>query len=205
MAALLLAAAASPGRERQRIQREKVMKSCVSGFAVSCVAAIGFASHAIAAEYEIGSAQTLHGMEIAAVYLQPVEMEPAGMMRKASESDIHLEADIHAVAGNTNGFGEGTWVPYLTIGYELTKAGGEKIAGEFMPMVASDGPHYGDNVKLSGPGTYKLRFTIHPPSHNKHAHFGRHTDRETGVGEWFESFSIDYEFVFAGTGKKGAY
>ena len=35
-------------------------------------------SHAL--EYPIGTPQHLHGMEIAAVYLQPVEMEPAGMM-----------------------------------------------------------------------------------------------------------------------------
>lgn len=181
------------------------MKFCASILAASILAAAGFASHAAAAEYEIGSAKTVAGMEIAAVYLQPVEMEPPDMMRAAKDSDIHLEADIHAVTGNKNGFEDGNWIPYLSISYELTKAGSEKIAGEFMPMVASDGPHYGDNVKLSGPGTYKLRFTIHPPSHNKHAHFGRHTDRETGVGEWFEPITVDYEFVFAGTGKKGAY
>jgi len=39
-------------------------------------------------------------MEIAAVYLQPIEMEPEGMMRKVSESDIHIKADIHALANN---------------------------------------------------------------------------------------------------------
>lgn len=173
--------------------------------AASWIAIIAFAFPGQAGEYEIGNAQTVHGMEIAAVYLQPVEMEPAGMMRGASESDVHLEADIHATADNKNGFADGSWIPYLSIGYELTKVGGGAIAGEFMPMVASDGPHYGDNVKLLGPGAYKLRFTVRPPSHAAHAHFGRHVDRETGVGEWFEPFSVEYEFVFAGTGKKGAY
>jgi uncharacterized protein involved in high-affinity Fe2+ transport len=127
------------------------------------------------------------------------------MMRAAKESDVHLEADIHAVSGNTNGFEAGAWIPYLSIGYELTKEGGETTTGEFMPMVASDGPHYGDNVKLSGPGKYKLRFTIRPPGQSPHSHFGRHTDRETGVGAWFETLTADYEFVYAGTGKKGAY
>ena len=73
-------------------------------------------------------------------------------------------------------------------------------------MVADDGPHYGDNVKLLGPGTYKLRLTVRPPNSTPStAHFGRHVDQETGVGPWFEKFSVDYEFVFAGTGKKGAY
>lgn len=181
------------------------MKSFARELAIICMAAVGLASPATAAEYEIGSAKTAHGMEIAAVYLQPVQMEPEGMMRAAADSDIHLEADISATADNKNGFGEGTWVPYLSVSYELTKVGGKTLAGDFMAMVASDGPHYGDNVKLEGPGTYKLRLTISPPSAEGHAHFGRHTDRETGVGEWFKPFSLDYEFVYAGIGKKGAY
>lgn len=168
-------------------------------------AAMALGPQALAAEYQIGEAQVRDGMEIAAVYLQPVEMEPHGMMRAASESDIHLEADIHATKDNRNGFPDGSWIPYLSISYELTKAGGTTIAGSFMPMVASDGPHYGDNVKLSGPGTYKLRLSVRPPNHAGHAHFGRHVDRETGVDGWFEPFSVDYEFVYAGTGKKGAY
>ena len=74
-----------------------------------------------------------------------------------------------------------------------------------MPMVANDGPHYGDNVKLQGPGKYKMTLTIAPPTANPHAMFGRHVDKETGVGPWFKPFTLDYEFVYAGTGKKGAY
>jgi uncharacterized protein involved in high-affinity Fe2+ transport len=142
-------------------------------------------------------------MEIAAVYLQPIEMEPAGMMRPVADSDIHLEADIHATPDNANGFAEGDWIPDLEIRYELTGPGGATTGGLLMPMVASDGPHYGDNVKLSGPGRYQLRFTLQPPG--TASHFGRHVDRETGVAPWFEPFSVDYDFVFAGTGKKGSY
>ena len=74
-----------------------------------------------------------------------------------------------------------------------------------MPMVANDGPHYGDNVKLTGPGVYKLVLTIASPGDNEHAHFGRHTDKETGVAPWYKPFNAEYEFVFAGTGKKGGY
>ena len=120
---------------------------------------------ALAIEYPIGVPQQRAGMEIAAVYLQPVEMEPEGHMRKASESDIHLEADIRALANNPNGFEEGAWIPYLVVKFEVTKIGSDyKVAGEFMPMVANDGPHYGDNVKLAGPGKYKVKYTILPPS-----------------------------------------
>jgi uncharacterized protein involved in high-affinity Fe2+ transport len=145
-------------------------------------------------------------MEVAAVYLQPIEMEPAGMMRAAAQSDIHLEADIHATKDNPNGFADGEWMPYLLVRYELSKVdGGQVINGELMPMVANDGPHYGDNVRLTGPGKYKLTLTIAPPSANPHVSFGRHVDKETGVGPWFKPFTVDFEFVFAGTGKKGAY
>lgn len=159
-----------------------------------------------AAETPIGKHQIVSGMEIGAVYLQPVKMEPDGMMKRVDQSDIHLEADIHAVKNNTNGFAEGDWMPYLVVKFELTKVGSSfKLEGDLMPMVANDGPHYGDNVKLDGPGKYKLKFTVQPPSANAHAHFGRHVDKETGVGAWFKPFDLNYDFTFAGTGKKGGY
>lgn len=161
-------------------------------------------SHAL--EYPIGTPQQLHGMEVAAVYLQPVEMEPAGMMTPAAKSDVHMEADIRAAAGNPNGFAEGDWIPYLVINYEISKKGSaEVLKGDFMPMVASDGPHYGNNIKLMGPGKYTVKYTIAPPTANPHAHFGRHTDRETGVKPWFAPFTVEYEFTYAGIGKKGGY
>src|SRR6185295_17999081 len=153
----------------------------------------------LALETPIGKPQKQAGMEIAAVYLQPVPMEPAGMMKAVADSDIHLEADIRAQGDNANGFAEGAWVPYLGIAYEITKAGSpQKIAGELMPMVANDGPHYGDNVKLSGPGKYTLKLSVAPPGAAAHAHFGRHTDKETGVGPWFKPFTVQYEFNYAG-------
>jgi uncharacterized protein involved in high-affinity Fe2+ transport len=160
-----------------------------------------------AVEYPIGVPQQRYGMEIAAVYLQPVEMEPDGIMRKAAESDIHIEADVRALGGNPNGFEEGAWIPYLTVKYEIEKLGSSwKTSGDFMPMVANDGPHYGDNVKLSGPGKYKVKYTILPPGSDPHgSHFGRHTDRLTGVRPWFKPFEVENEFTYVGIGKKGGY
>jgi len=179
--------------------------SRAASLAIVALAAAG-QLRAEASEYPIGKPVAAGGMEVAAVFLQPVEMDPPGMMLPAGEADIHLEADIEALATNRNGFAAGVWVPYLEIGYELTKAGsGEVRQGRLMPMVASDGPHYGDNVKLMGPGGYHLRLTVAPPSANPHSHFGRHTDKETGVAPWFEPFAADFDFVFAGTGKKGGY
>lgn len=173
-------------------------------FVALCAALVSF--NATAIEYPIGTPQNVAGMKVAAVYLQPIEMEPEGMMRKASDSDIHLEADIQALASNAHGFPEGAWIPYLSVKFELVKLGsGERIGGDLMPMVASDGPHYGDNVKLSGPGKYRLKLFVAPPGANPHGHFGRHTDRATGVRPWFKAFEVEYEFTFAGTGKKGGY
>jgi uncharacterized protein involved in high-affinity Fe2+ transport len=180
------------------------MKTC---FASALLAtAVLAAQPSFAAETPIGKHQTVAGMEIGAVYLQPVKMEPEGMMTKVEESDIHLEADVHAAKNNPNGFPEGEWMPYLVIKFEVSKVGSKfKLAGDLMPMVASDGPHYGENVKLDGPGKYKLKFTVMPPSANPHAHFGRHVDKETGVAPWFKNFDLNYDFTYAGTGKRGGY
>ena len=45
-----------------------------------------------------------------------------------------------------------------------------------MPMAASDGPHYGQNIKLAGNGTYKVTFTVKFPDSSVYL---IHTD-ETG-------------------------
>ncbi|TAK46637.1 MAG: hypothetical protein EPO23_13285 [Xanthobacteraceae bacterium] len=172
------------------------------------VALVALGTAAIAKEYPIDKPKNIEeaGLQVAAVYLQPIEMEPAGMMRPAKDSDIHFEADIKALKGNKNGYAEGDWVGYLKVKYELTKVGENTvIKGDAMPMVASDGPHYGDNVKLAGAGKYKLKLTVAPPDGDGHGSFGRHVDKETGVAAWFKPLELEYEFTFAGFGKKGSY
>jgi len=173
-------------------------------FASALAITFGATAPASALEYPIGKPQIRAGMEVSAVYLQLISMEPTGMMRSVRNSDIHLEADIKAQSDNPNGFADGTFVPYLDVHYEIAKVGsGETIRGDLMPMVANDGPHYGDNVKLQGAGKYHVRITVAPPG--SASHFGRHTDKETGVGPWFAPFALDYEFAFTGLGKKGGY
>jgi uncharacterized protein involved in high-affinity Fe2+ transport len=165
-------------------------------------AAIAIVQGAAAKEYPVGVPQQKFGMEISAVYLQPIEMDPPGIMREASQSDIHLEADIRAAKDNKNGFAQGDFIPYLAVTYELINSTtGETQKGELMPMAASDGPHYGDNIKLTGLGKYRLILTVAPPKQN----FGRHIDKETGVAPWPGDFTADYEFTYAGIGKKGGY
>lgn len=119
------------------------------------------------------------------------------------KGDIHLEAAVLATSENDWGFPEGAWVPYLQIHYRVTKADNDyETAGVLIPMAANDGPHYGNNVKLDGPGKYRLQLHVSPPDG---AVFMRHFDKETGVDSWWETFAIEREFTFIGVGKKGGY
>lgn len=168
---------------------------------VGAVLAAGLVMPALAGEQKIGRAVEKNGLEIGAVYLQAVQMEPAHAHHAGT--DIHLEADVKALKGNANGFGAGDWVPYLDITYVLTKPGSDfRKEGRLEPMVASDGPHYGDNVKMDGAGKYHLAYRIAPAAHG----FLRHTDKETGVAKWWEPFTVEWDFAYVGSaGKKGGY
>ncbi|CZE47162.1 iron transporter [Campylobacter geochelonis] len=169
---------------------------------VCATLALGLTSvMSFAAEHPIGDPVEMNNMEIAAVYLQPIDMEPKGIDLAPSLSDIHLEADIHATKGNPNGFGEGEWIPYLKIAYELKNTDNGKIkTGTLMPMVASDGPHYGANLKMDGGvGNYELKFMIDNPEKQG---FGRHADKATGVAKWFAPFTASYTFKYTGAPKE---
>ncbi len=164
------------------------------------------AAPALAGEMPIGQPVEVNGMNLIGIYLQPVVMEPAMGDQDAKKADIHLEADIKALKDNPNGFSEDSWIPYLTVDYTIAKRGTDwKSKGVLHPMVASDGPHYGANVALNGPGQYDVTFRVAPPA-GEHAHaFLRHTDKETGVASWWKPFEFAGDFKFVGTGKKGGY
>lgn len=148
-------------------------------------------------EYPIGDPVEKNGMRIAAVWLPPVQME--GMNHPADGDIVHLEADIHAIKGNKNGFGIGEWVPYLTVKYTLVERQSKKeVKGTMAPMVAQDGPHYGASVLMPAHGTYDLTYELRPPSENG---FGRHSDPITGVDPWWEPFTVAFTFDYQGTPK----
>lgn len=169
-------------------------------FAIAAATACLLSAPALAGERPMGEPIEKNGMEIGGVYLQSVMMEPH--MAAHDNTDIHIEADIKAIKGNNNGFGEGEWVPYLDVSYTIEKKGSSfKKSGTLYPMVASDGPHYGDNIKMDGAGKYHVVYTIKPGAHN----FLRHTDKETGVGKWFAPFTVEWEFAYTGTGAKSGY
>ena len=180
----------------------KMLKSfkCCSISAISLSLLIFSTSVVWSREYPIGEPVEKNGMEIAAVYINPpVEMDFMWGGLSGNEADVHLEADIHAIRGSKNGFGAGEWIPYLAVTYILKNLDtGQEETGLLWQMVASDGPHYGRNIKLN-PGNYKLIFIIDNPSKGTLA---RHTDKETGVAEWWDTFSVEYTFKFEGSKKK---
>jgi uncharacterized protein involved in high-affinity Fe2+ transport len=145
-------------------------------------------------EFPIGDDIELGPLNVAAVYFQPVDMEPTEGSLPASQADMHLEADISALS-NELGYGVGDFVPYLTVKYEIIGSDGKKIEGNFMPMSASDGPHYGANVKLGPAGTYKVRFIISNPEAQGYL---LHVDKETGVtGKfWKEPLVAEWDFNY---------
>ena len=101
-------------------------------------------------EFPIGDETDVGPLHVGGVYFQPVDMEPAGNSLSKNEADCHVEADISANDnGSVLGYGVGDFVPYLHVKAYIQKHGSSKVQEvAFMPMNASDGPHYGANMKF---------------------------------------------------------
>ena len=144
--------------------------------------------------------QEVGPLTVGAVYFQPIDMEPSSMGLKAADASFHLEADIHANKKGTElGYGKGDFVPDLTVNYTIIDKstgkeveGGTATSGTFMQMNASDGPHYGANVKLDKAGTYQLKLSIESPAKKG---WMLHVDPETGVKGhfWTEPLEVTFD------------
>ena len=182
---------------------KKIVALLTAVMMLFCVAAVaeeaGFEETPIYVDgtEESGNEQDVEAahLHVAAVYFQPVPMEPADIAGLGVEgANFHIEADISALE-NGYGFGAGDWVPYLTIDFKITSETTGKVAAEgtMMPMSASDGPHYGLNVALTEADTYTLTFIIHSPAENGYL---LHVDEETGVTEhsfWSEPVEVNFQ------------
>lgn len=147
-----------------------------------------------AQEYYVGEPVVKEGMQIVPNYLTGIEMDrhPPGM--SMSKNAVHLEADVHATKDESHGFSEDAWIPYLTIKFTLAKNGSNfHRSGQLFPMTAKDGPHYANNVDMAGPGTYKLTYTILPPSSHG---FVRHIDKDSGVPGWWPPVTATWTFTY---------
>ena len=167
-------------------------------FLILIDAAIPYAIPAM--EVPIGKPKTLHDLQIAAAYSEAVAMDEYWGGPAPDEADIHLEADIHATKGNRYGFRPGEWISYLSINYTLELLGTDKkLSGQLWQMMAKDSPHYGLNLKMPGPGRYRLTYRIGSP---QEWGLSRHTDPETGVDPWWEPFEVEWTFQYPVTGKR---
>ncbi|MDB5459594.1 MAG: hypothetical protein JWO72_1335 [Caulobacteraceae bacterium] len=164
---------------------------------IAAAAALGLAatSQGVSArEFYVGGPVHIQDMEIVANYLVGVQMAPMSMPMPQGPDVIHLEADVHATADNRYGYPDGAWVAYLTVNYALEKVGSPwRASGVLKPMTAKDGPHYADNVKMAGPGQYKLTYRFSPPEGNGFYH---HIDKETGVPGWWKPFATTFVFAY---------
>ncbi len=159
-----------------------------AGLVLACAGA------AQAREFFVGGPLHVYDMEIVANYLVGVQMAPMPPGMPMGPDVIHLEADVHATADNRYGYPDGAWVAYLTVDYTLEKVGTPwRTTGRLKPMTAKDGPHYADNVKMAGPGRYKLTYRFQSPETNG---FYRHVDPETGVPPWWKPFTTTFNFTY---------
>ena len=104
-----------------------------------------------------------------------------------------MEVDVSGLKDNTLGYGVGDFVPGLTVDYKiaLKDGSGTPVTGTFMQMNASDGPHYGANIKLDQAGQYTVTITIHSPQDNG---WVLHVDPETGVKGRFWTQPIELQW-----------
>ena len=180
---------------------KKLLAMLLTGAMMLCVPTCAFAEEEAGFdEYELGveGEQEVGFMTMSMVYFQPVDMAPEESATPKEGSDLHIEVDLTANE-NPYSFPVDGWVPYLSIDYVITDAEtGEEVAtGSMMPMAASDGPHYGNNIALEE-GVYTVTLSIKNPGENGYL---LHVDSETGVEAdsfWDEPLTAtwtDWNFV----------
>lgn len=135
-------------------------------------------------EFPIWEDEEVAFMNVNGVYFQPVPMSNGN--ENFEDFDMHFEADVSVLEDVENGlgYGPGDWVPYLTVDYEIYNAD-TSVTGTFMPMAASDGPHYGANIKLPDAGLYSVKLTFHSPEENGYL---IHLDDVTGPGGTLDDY-----------------
>jgi len=139
--------------------------------------------------------QTNDALTVDAVYFQAVDLEHGSMaMPPAAESDMHFEIDVATNEKATAwGYEADQFLPYLDVTAVATNTDtGEKVdLGTMMPMIASDGPHYGNNISLE-PGNYDVAVTIASPGDSFMLHTGKDSSGVTGRF-WTEPLTFEFD------------
>ncbi len=166
---------------------------------VLALSALGLAaSPALAAqEFYVGEPVMKEGLQIVPNYLTGIQMSAHVPGMEMGKDAIHLEADVHAGKDEAHSLAEDTWIPYLTIKYQITKKGSPLYhkSGVLAAMVAKDGLHYANGVRMDGPGTYRLTYVISPPK------LYRHVDKASGVPDWWKPIKAAWTFQYPSKSK----
>lgn len=138
--------------------------------------------------------QTNDALTVDLVYFQAVDLEHGSMaMAAASESDMHFEIDVATNEKATEwGYEADQFLPYLQIDVVAhnTDTDEDIDLGTMMPMIASDGPHYGNNISLE-PGNYNVTVTVPSPADDFMLHTGKDS---SGVSGRFWTDPLTFEF-----------
>ncbi|WP_440682348.1 iron transporter [Cysteiniphilum halobium] len=182
---------------------------------------VSLLAQSVYADNPISGVKKIQGkIESDLIWVEPVTMEPnatTGIVahgpKHNRQPDIHNELDQHELKGTKMGFGAGGWIPNCQVACVIVKGQKTPLADKngnkpwfvvfsMMSMVANDGPHYGRNVALDGPGIYYETCQVNPPDW---LGFFRHTDKASGVSPFFKPYEISGKFPFTGSGKAGGY
>lgn len=140
--------------------------------------------------------QTNGPLTVDLVYFQAIDMEQGSVLvPPASESDMHFEVDVSTnKKADEIGYEADQFMPYLDVKvkvYDQDTGDLVKDLGTMMPMVASDGPHYGNNIKLK-PGKYRVEVEIPSPADKLMLHTGKDTSAVHGRF-WTEPLKFTFE------------
>jgi uncharacterized protein involved in high-affinity Fe2+ transport len=87
------------------------------------------------------------------------------MVKPPKHVSFHLMVDL-------NDARTGVAIPYASVWATITKQGHTVYDERQWPMISEYmGPHYGNNVALPGPGTYRLSLLISPPVAARHLEY----------------------------------
>ena len=109
------------------------------------------------------------GMKITAQVMTPVSFVvydgTSKQLVKPGKASFHLMVML-------NDADTGVPIPYATVWATITKNGKIVFDERQWPMISRYmGPHYGNDVKLPGAGTYKLSLLIGPPVSARHIEY----------------------------------
>jgi uncharacterized protein involved in high-affinity Fe2+ transport len=87
------------------------------------------------------------------------------MVKPPKHASFHLMVDL-------NDARTGVAIPYASVWATITRQGRIVYDERQWPMISEYmGPHYGNNVALPGPGTYRLSLLVSPPVSARHIEY----------------------------------